>query len=226
MSNNRMDKDELNEADEFITVSGRILEYVLKNKIQIGSIAVAFLVIVFAASSWFQFQEKKENKASLLLGKANIKFEKALSDNDEAALSAVEQEFRNILKEYGGTDTAGYVKVSSARLALSKKDFQTAIDFYEDALKDLDSDPSMTNIILCNLGTICEQKNDIDSAIGYFEKVTGGDSIVMKDEAYYHLGMLYKEKGAQDKSKQAFSKILESETDSIYKEIVKEMMAG
>jgi predicted negative regulator of RcsB-dependent stress response len=225
MSKNRMDKDELNESDEFITVSSKVLEYVMKNKTQIASASVAFLVAIFAVSSWFQFQDNKENKASLLFGKANVKLEKVLADNDKDSLDAVEKEFQNLLEEYSGTDSASYAKVSFARLALFKKDFQTAISYYEDALKELKSDPYTKNIILCNLGTICEQKDDIDKAISYFEKVTASGEAVMTDEAYYHLGLLYKEKGVEDKSREAFSKILESESDSTYKEIVKEMIA-
>jgi len=48
----------------------------------------------------------------------------------------------------------------------------------------------------------------------------------MRDEALYHLGRLYDKLGENEKSREAYTKILTDHQDFIYIDLVKEQMSG
>jgi tetratricopeptide (TPR) repeat protein len=48
----------------------------------------------------------------------------------------------------------------------------------------------------------------------------------MRDEALYHLGRLYNKLGENEKSREAYNKILTDHQDFIYIDLVKERMSG
>jgi hypothetical protein len=50
--------------------------------------------------------------------------------------------------------------------------------------------------------------------------------MIMRGEAFYHLGWLYDKLGNAEKSKEAYNKIISDHQDFIYIDLVKERMAG
>ena len=49
---------------------------------------------------------------------------------------------------------------------------------------------------------------------------------VMKSDALFNLGILYAEIGLNDKSVEAFKKIVADHSDSVYYEVVRERLSG
>ena len=80
--------------------------------------------------------------------------------------------------------------------------------------------------ILSNLGYAYEQEEDYSTAVGYFEKISSAPEPIMRDEALYHLGRLYDKLGENEKSREAYNKILTDHQDFIYIDLVKERMSG
>ena len=83
----------------------------------------------------------------------------------------------------------------------------------------------LKNLILSGLAYSYKAKKDYKTSVKYFEMIVTTPDYSIKDEALFNLGELYAEIGDQNKSIDAFKKILSDHSGSMYTEIVKEKVA-
>ncbi|MBU0545572.1 MAG: tetratricopeptide repeat protein, partial [Proteobacteria bacterium] len=97
-----------------------------------------------------------------------------------------------------------------------------AIDLYRKALEDFSDNQTVKNIILSNLGYAYEEKNDLKSAVKYFEMIVSEPDTFLKDEALFNLGRIYAAMGNEKMSRDAYKKIVSEFAGSFYLAIAKE----
>ncbi len=220
-------KELLKEPDEFITFTGKMIQFVRTYQNQLLYGIGALVLIVLIVSGVRLYTSWKENKAFTSLGKAMSQYDENRSSKSEATdLNDVKQSFQNVAEKYSGYDGGKLARMMYANICYESGDYDAAIANYTKALQEFSDDPSITLFIQSSLGYAYEAKQDYQTAIEYFEQVASSPSTFLKDEALYNLGRLYAKAGDTEKSKKAFDRILSDHPDSIYVEMVKETNTG
>jgi tetratricopeptide (TPR) repeat protein len=220
-------KQLLKEPDEFITFSGKLIQFGIQYKTQITYVAAILVALVVVVSGYRFFSIRSENNAQALLNQAVAKYQSALSSQDsQQAYQTVSEDFQLILNQYGSKNSGKIARVIFAHICYDAGDYAKAIELYRQALEDFKNHAFMNNLIRSDLGYAHEQLNDIPLAVSYFEKIAENQEPILRDEALFNLGVLYEKSGEGQKSADAFKRIITEHPDSMYIEIVKERSAG
>lgn len=220
-------KELLNEPDEFITLSGKLIGFAVDHKNQLTYALGIIVALALIFSGYRFFSIRSENKASVLLDQSIAKYEKV--KNDKKPMEAYDQVaagFRLILDKYGSKKSGKIARLIYANICYQAGKYEPAIELYKRSLKDFEKHPTIYNQVVGSLGYAYEQLEDYESAIGYFEKLSSAPETIMRGEALYNLGWLYDKLGQIEKSKAAYSKIISDHQDFIYIDLVKDRMSG
>lgn len=98
--------------------------------------------------------------------------------------------------------------MTSANFYFKNKDLEKALDFY---LRIIDKEPTNTNI-LYNIAVIYEQKNMLDNAINYFEKVA---SLKESSEIYMSIAIIFNKLNKKNETIKYLLKSLKFDRNSI-----------
>jgi predicted negative regulator of RcsB-dependent stress response len=228
MAKKRVTRKELvKEPDEFITLTGKVIQWSRSNlKSLIYGICVFFGIILLISGYRF-YSGQRAAAASALFSKSLIAYQEAEADKDPGkALNLVRPDFERLINEYGGTAEGRMGRMVYAHLLLNGHAVDEAIAAYEKALGDFNGDPSLRNTILDGLATAFMEKGDNGAAIGYLEKIVAGQSPMLKDSALFNLGRLYRQTGDAQKSQNAYSRLAADFPESMYAEMARESSAG
>jgi tetratricopeptide (TPR) repeat protein len=216
-------KELLNEPDEFITFSAKLLKIIATYKAQL-MYAVGLLILIgiaFSAFSYFSF--KSESKAFAMLEKAKDNYQMSLrKSGPEKAFKETKDDFVKIIDKYSGNRGGKIARIELANISNNAGDIDGAIGLYNKALEDFNDNQTVKNIILSNLGYAYEQKKDLQSAVKYFEMIVSEADTFLKDEALFNLGRIYAAMGNKKMSKDAYKKIVSEFAGSFYLPIAKE----
>ena len=217
-------KELLKEPDEFMTFTGKLIQFAREYQKQLLYSLSAIVLIVIIISGVRLYIGYNESNASEQLEQAmSLHAESRLNNKDlnEAKLS-----FQNIADKYSRYEGGKLARIMYANICYETGEFDAAISSYDKALKDFEDDPSISLFIQSSLAYAYEAKSEFQSAAEYFEKVAEAPDTFLKDEALFNLGRIYAKMGESEKSKKAFEDILSDHSDSLYIEVVKELTAG
>lgn len=217
-------KELLKEPDEFMTVTGKVIQFVrtYQQYILYGTAALVMIGLVFSGVRYYRGWQ--EGKAYASLEQAIDRYE-AMDENNKD-LSSAKKDFQTIVKKYSGYSGGKIGRVIYANICYAAGDYDSAIDQYSKALIDFVDHPSLKTFIQSSIGYAYQAKKNYQAAAEQFEAMVSDPAIYMKDEALYNLGLLYTKLGKPEKSREAFQKILSDYTDSTYIEMVKEQLAS
>jgi tetratricopeptide (TPR) repeat protein len=216
-------KQLLKEPDEFITFSGKLIQFGMRYKTQLIYVAAILVGLIVVVSGYRFFSIRSENNAETLLNQAVAKYQTALNGQDsEKAYQTVSEDFQLILNKYGSKNSGKIARVIFANICFDAGDYAKAIELYRQSLEDFKKHAFMINLIRNDLGYAHEQLNDIPMAVSYFEKIAENQEPILRDDALFNLGVLYENSGDHQKSADAFQRIITEHPDSIYIEMVKE----
>lgn len=210
-------KKELEQPDEFISLSSRMIQLVIEQKEKaIGAVA-AFVFICLVIIGYQYFSQRAELKASRLLSQETARYNDALASKGPVhALQTVRDGFDTVIDKHGGTVAGKIARIKLADMLFAAGDYEKAIQYYQDAHKNFMKNPGLKDIVLTGLGCAYEAKGDRAKAIEYFEMVAENKDGIMQDEALFHLGALYTEMGEKEKGRKAYQEIIDKHPDSIY----------
>lgn len=213
----------LKEPDEFITLSGRLIQFGRSRQKEILVGFTAFFIILATISLVRYFSAQSEAEASLLLSRAQAKYDKNLSSKDaEKALNEVEKDFRKLLDDFSGKLAGKQARLIFANIYLDAGKTDQAIELYKTALDDWGKNPALKNSVLSSLGYAYEKKGDLKTAASFFEKIREGNATFGKDSAIYNLGRIYAELDDNKKSMEAYQNLNKNFPNFIYAQIVQE----
>ena len=216
-------KQLLKEPDEFITFSGKLIQFGMQYKTQLTYVASILIALIVVVSGYRFFSIRSENNAEALLNQAVAKYQTALNGQDsEKAYQTVSADFQLIFNKYASKNSGKIARVIFANICFDAGEYAKAIELYRQALEDFKNHAFMNNLIRSDLGYAHEQINDIAVAVSYFEKIAENPEPILRDEALFNLGVLYEKSGNHQKSADAFQRIITEHPDSMYIEIVKE----
>ena len=220
-------KELLREPDEFMTISGKLIGFAIDHKNQLIYALGIIVALALILSGYRFFSIRAENNASALLDKSLMKYNTIKAEKQPAEVyGEVSADFQFILDKYNGKESAKLARLIYANICYNAGNYKQAIELYKKALTEFTKNPMIHVQILSNIGYSYEQEKDYLTAAGYFEKISSAPEPIMRDEALYHLGRLYGKLGENEKSREAFNKILIDHQDFIYIDLVKERISG
>jgi len=213
----------LKEPDEFITFSGKLIRFGRTYRLQLAFGFGALFAILIIFSGFRYYTIKGEQKAFALLNQAQTQYETFVKDMEPAeAYEKVKPEFELLLDKYARRQGGRLARIAFAHICYAGGAYQEAIALYQDALDDFKDNPLMSHGLLSGLGYSHEALNENAAAVKYFERIVDGPDQILKDEALFHLGTLYRKTGDHTKSRKAFDTIVSDYPDSLYAELSKE----
>jgi len=220
-------KELLREPDEFMTISGKLIGFAVDHKNQLAYALGIIVILALIISGYRFFSIRAENNAAALLDKNLTKYNSLKADKQpDEVYGEVSADFQFILDKYKGKESAKLARIIYANICYNAGKYKQAIELFKTALTDFAKYPMIHQQILSNLGYASEQEKDYSTAVGYFEKISTAPEPIMRDEALFHLGRLYDKLGENEKSREAYNKILTDHQDFIYIDLVKERMSG
>ena len=222
----RARKRDLENPDEFITLWTKLFDFISEHKVQV-SCALSFLaVLIIVAAVTVYSLRKSENKASFLLQQAVAKYQSLVkAGNPNKAYLEAGKDFGLIMEKYSDRKGGKLARFTYAEMCYAAGDYDKAIANFNKSLVDFNDEPFLKNLVLSDLGYSYNAKKDYKTSAKYFEMIVTTPDYSIKDEALFNLGELYAEIGDNDKSIDAFKKILSDHSGSMYTEIAKEKVA-
>jgi tetratricopeptide (TPR) repeat protein len=214
-------KELLKEPDEFITTTGKLIQWAIKNQSQITYGLIAVAIIALGVSSYSFFGARSEAQAAHLLQQAVAKYDSLKAEKTPAEVyGAVTDDFKAIIDDYGNKENGKLARLRFANICYEAGEFRQSVALFETSLPQFEKYPLIRNQILSSLAMANFHLGEDSAAIGYFEQIVEGSLDFNKDQALFHLVDLYARAGQKDKSQDAYDKLLNDYEDSIYKDLV------
>lgn len=227
MPKNKLTRKELlKEPDKFITFTGKMIQFVLEHKKTITIVSNVILSIILIITLYQYISERNLNQAYSSLHKLIEKYQTSVKNsNPEKALSEVLDDFQKLIDSNSRNAAGKYAKLVFANICYDGKNYDKAIELYNQLLVDYAQTSSNKNTIINGLAYSYAQKKDIQNAIKYFEMIANGTDPVFKDDALFQLGRLYAMTDQKEKSKEMYHKIASDYPSFVYNDLVKEKVA-
>jgi tetratricopeptide (TPR) repeat protein len=214
----------LKEPDEFITFTGKLIQFGRTYRWHLTIGLTAFFAILIIASGVRYYAFKQEKNAFAALEKAQTRYESLSKEmKPAAAYQKVKPDFEQLLDEFGQRRGGRLARIVFADICYAAGAYKDAIALYTVALNDFTADPLVAHGILSGLAYAHEALNEDAAAIKYFQMIVDGPDQILKDEALFHLGTLYRQTGDQARSREAFDTIVSDYPDSFYVALAKEI---
>ena len=223
----RARKRDLEQPDEFITVTSRLLGALSTHwkSITVG-IGVA-LVLVVGVLAYGYFSQKAEERALLLLDQAVTRYKTELAGQDAAnALEAVASDFETLLADYGDRQAGAVARILFAQMNYRAGRAEAAAAQYEAALPHFREDAYAAAAALSGLGYARAAAGEPEKAIAAFSKILAGSDPVFKADALYQMALLYRETGQAVAYDKAMRQLESDYPDFMYAEVLPSAAAG
>lgn len=134
---------------------------------------------------------------------------KAASELD-AALSATtnkQEMLRKVADDYGSTPSAVWARVELAQLAQQNGEIKDAIATFEELKQDVGAQSQVKPLLLTNLGSLYEQENDKEAALGVYGELANTQGF--EADAYRAMGRVNEAAGDTEQAVAMYKKYME-----------------
>ncbi len=215
----RITRKELKQSDEFVSTADTVIDWLSDNWRPIVAAVAAGCVV---ALGWWLFalwNEARSEDAADALRRAVTTFE---GDNAVGQLvpsgnpEAAEEEFRQVISDYGSTDQADMARLYLARIHLDRGETDVARDLLvrlTERRKD-DAVGRLATLDLIHLRISSGQATEVAAELEAM--VVGSDTSLPRDVALYELGRLYLAEKNPSQAREYFTKLVEEFPESPY----------
>ena len=216
-------KQLLNEPDEFITLTSKVVQWSREHEKELYTAIVALSLVILLAAGWSFFSTRSERKASSLFSKAQQQYWARLSNTDpaEAALAS-SKSFEAVANEHPGARGGKLAAVLSAQTAYDNADYDGAVKWFEKAEAAFKHDPLVLSQVKLGLAYSYEAKGDYEKAAECFAQVLEIKNGVGREDASFGLARIYESMGEAEKSMDAYEKFAEDFPESAYRQMAME----
>ena len=225
MIEERSRKELLEEPDPFLETVDRMLAFGKQYQRQIAAAVCGVIVLALVITGTWYFNNRTEDRAAAMLGKAMTAYAALGKDAPAAGLEEAKKSFKNIVDKYGSTGAGKAALINYADVCYKTKKFDEAIDAYTRAL-GVFTDSGFKSLILNGLAYSYEGKGDYEKAASNFEMIVSDKSAAMIDQALFNLGRMYEKMGKAKEAKETFARLVKEFPASMYFDLASEKIAG
>jgi len=198
----------LNEPDEFITTTGRVIQYVRENQRRLtiyAIIVVAVIAVGFLGYSYFRWQEEK---AEAIQQQALQMYQTAYSqtgnlEKEKENYKKALEKFKEALGVYGRGVTGQVSHLYIGNCYYAMREYDNAIQAYGQCL-----DGPFRTLALQSLGYAYETKGDYNRALENFGKNAEGATNPEQEEGLLGVARCYEALKQNPKALEAYQKAL------------------
>ena len=223
----RSRKELLKKPDEFITLTGRAIQFATAYQKQLSYGLCALVAIALVFLGYRFLAQRAEKKAFALLEQTMSTYEiNKKASSPQEAYNKASEDLQRIVKKYGGNAGGKLARAQYANISYEAGDYQKAIELYKQALNDFKDNRIVYHLILSSLGYAYQRIEDDRNAAKYFEELSSATDSGIRDEALFNLGLLHEKLGDSESSRKAYQEIISNYPNSIYFDIVQEKLSS
>jgi tetratricopeptide (TPR) repeat protein len=202
-------KELLKNEDEFISLSTRAYQFVVKRRKQIqwAAICVLAVAVIIAGISLYFRHINQTALAAYSTAYKNL-VSASSSEASQESIQRSTEELDRLIREHGWTKMAKLAIPQLAYLKFGQGNYEEAISLYETYLEKIGDDSIYRPMAYFGLAACYEAKADYQSAIHSLEKIIENDTAFLKEEALFSLGRMYDLSGQTELSKESFQKFI------------------
>lgn len=215
MASKKLSKKELQQEDEFLSLSARSMMYVQEHaaKFKIAGAAVVVLLVAYLGVSWYLAHVERKGQAAY--NDAFYALNRTLSEKqDPAKLKGVEEAFRRVIDQHSGSDAGRLAYPELAHLKFTEKKYDEAIPLYQSYLKETPEGSLYRSLALLALAGCYEGKGETEKALETLKGVVSGPDDPASEIASLSLARLYRVSGQMDKSRETLKAFTDKFKDS------------
>jgi len=209
----KFSRKELKEDDEFVSFATKVLEQIVKYRVQIIVALAAVILIVSAIEAWKWWDNRKNSSASELLFSIQEKMTGKESDDDlgiaagsEKRIDAIKS-LEKLIAEYPSTDAARIAELEIASFKMDLGDYTGAIKSIDKFLSGKIRNELVHQEGLRLKGFALLKSGDPSGAAVVFRKIADSKESSAKDQVLLNLGIALEKSGDKKGAADAFSRI-------------------
>ena len=211
----RTRKELLKSQDEFMTFSSRAIRFVRGHSTHftyVGMALVAIILIYLGINTYTKYKNRKGQEAYNIAYYALSKNIGKEADPDIIAQSG--EQFQMVIEKYAATKTGKLALPELAFLRFKEKNYDEAINLYEEFLEKVNNRPSYQSLARMALATCYEEKGESQRAIEILEKLYNNPDNFIAEQSMLSLARLYRVTNQQEQAKKILKEFVERYQES------------
>ncbi len=231
---------EIKGPDEFITLTGRIVNFVKKEQKKLSWVIVAITALGAFAIFWPRYKASKAEEAAVSFYYTTKLFDAEIVEKKEGetpvegaiknpeTFSTEKEKYETILSrlqkiraDFQGTPSAYYAHLFSGHAYYYLGEYDKAIVTYRAFLADTDANTEFQTLVTHALGMSFEKKESYPEAIEFYKKIVGEKGDFLKDLANYRIARSYEKSNNLEEATKYYSLVKDKFSDSSLNEDAK-----
>jgi tetratricopeptide (TPR) repeat protein len=208
----KLSKQELNGPDAFQSTIDVITDYISENKKRFYSIVAAVILAALITFAIFLYWSNYQSSAREMYANAqNDVIQNA--ETPEAAMANIKI-YEELVAKYPHSWSARMSRYHLGNLYYNIGDMDKAIASYKKFVSSRISDNAgMKFLALSSIGYCYEAKQDIQSALEYFEKAQKSNNVGFESIGFRNIARTYEQLNEKEKALENYKKALEKTSD-------------
>lgn len=204
-------KELLNEPDEFLTFTGKTIQYVRRNPRKASAVGALAVIVLIMGLGLHYYNSYRENKSHQLLQGAISAYE-ALSRSDSATTAAqldqLQRDFDRVASEYPSLSAGQQALLYSGHVLFRKKEYAAALEKYKRMQSTPLAGEGLSPLILYHIGKTYLAMGQHDQAIVIFDQIAKDSNSPYRREAYGAIARIYEAMNRKKEAVQAYRQYL------------------
>jgi predicted negative regulator of RcsB-dependent stress response len=208
----KLSKKELEGPDIFQSSMERFTDYIAENKTRVYIIVTAIVLVFFIAIGIYFYWNNYQLSAVQLYAKAqdNLTYNPG---KPEAAKESITL-FKELIDKYPHSWSAKIALYNLGNIYYNQGDVENAINSYKSYISVTTADNAGIRFMsLTSLGYCYEKKNDLKSALSYFEQAQKSNNSGFEAIGYRNIARIYEEMNDKKKALENYQSALQKTTD-------------
>lgn len=203
-------KELLKRPDEFLTFSGKAVEFYNTHQREFRYLGLVIAVIVIAYLGGRTFLKFVNEKGQEAYNTAYTSLTENMKPNaDPGSLRESEELFTEVIDNHGMSKAARLALPQAAYVKFVEKKYDEAIALYEKFLDKVSGDTAYESLASLGLATCYEAKGDLKAAIKALKPVIEAPDDPFKETAMLSLARLYRLDNDPEKSKEILKEFVD-----------------
>lgn len=217
----RARKRDLEQPDEFLTLTSRLLDKISTYWKPISAGMGVLMVILAGVLVAGYFSEKAEDKAFVLLNQTMRRYAAELASQDAPkALEAATPDFENLFSKYGDRQGGMAGRLIFAQMNYEAGRTEVAIAQYAAVVQGFPEGSYASSAVWSGLGYAQAAAGQHEDAIIAFSNIIAGQDTVLKADAVYQRALLYRKTGRDAEYDESLKTLKDSYPGFMYAEMM------